>query len=328
MSERPEESAKALAAAAEAAKELQALRAAREAKQGKTEQPKASEKQPEVTSDVIVEEEVVAEDTNEETTSRKVEVPTDREYTDLEKEQMEFGWDPHKENGVSAAEYKRVGEIIEAKRRASKEAKELRQALAEQDKKLTKVVKFYENLEADAYKKAKADLEAELDAKVLEGDVQGVRAVRLKQETLEARAAQERNTQAQQEAPEFVQFKEEFKDVLNGTSATDIAIQGYISKRAAEFQKTNPNIDPKIALDDIRKGIKEAFPQRYATTNPNQAKPSKVATSTVSTNTKQYSLAALDVDQKLVFEQIKKADPSQTVEKFIKRLQAVGRMPK
>lgn len=316
MNNKPEDSAKALNAATEAAAELKSLREDREAKSGLKLESKTHQS---------LEVESSAPETGAPTEVLSEEKPIDpRQFTEVELEQMKMGWDPDKENGVSASEFKRVGEIIAAKRSASNEAKELREALANQDKKLSKVVKYYEDVEKAAYIKAKADLEAELENKVLEGDIQGVRAVKLKQDTLDSRQAQQQNVQ--QEAPEFVVFKDEFKDVLAGTSAVDIAIQGYISKRAADYQTSNPNIDPKVALDSIRAGIKEAFPQRYASVNPNQAKPAKVSTSTVSSNTKQYSLAALDGEQRMIFDQIKKADPSQTVQKFMERLKAAGRI--
>ncbi len=249
-------------------------------------------------------------------------------YTDLEREQMEHGWDPKKVGGVDAAEFKRVGEIIEAKRKASAEARELTKKLDDQDKKLSKVVKHFEDVEKAAYAKARAELQAEKDQKILEGDLAAVKNVELRQATMDATAPAKQEsltTQEMNDAPDIRAFKEEYKDVLVGTSDRDIAIQGYIQKRAQDFMTNNPNIDPKEAVDSIRAGIKKAFPD----TNHNKSKPAVAAASTTTGGVSgNYSLSRLDSTQRMVYEEIRRADKSYSVEDYIKQLQLTGRMPK
>ena len=98
------------------------------------------------------------------------EVTEEKTYTELEVEQMEKGWDPNKEDGVSAKEFKRVGEIIEAKRKASKEAQVKSKEVEELTQTVKQLVEHNKSIAKAAYEKAQKDLALQKMEKIQEGE--------------------------------------------------------------------------------------------------------------------------------------------------------------
>lgn len=262
------------------------------------------------------------------------ELEAERKFSEVELEQMEKGWDPNFKgpNAVTAEEYKRVGEIIEAKRKASKEVLAKSQEVEDLRKTLKQVIADQRKTEQIMYDKAVRDLYAQKLRKIEEGDVSAVQEIERQQAALTPPApiAEDANpaptAQEIAESPEVVAFKEECKEFLNGKTPQDLAMQGYVQMMANKFQAEQPDIDINKALDQIREGLREAFPNRFK--NPRQDQPSAVLKSTTSRGVEKSvaSLSRLDTDMRMEFTQIKKADPSYTLEEYVKQLELVGRL--
>lgn len=276
--------------------------------------------------------EVKSETTVEETKSEETIETTEGQYSELELEQMEKGWDPKKEDGVSAKEFKRVGEIIEAKRKASREAQLKSKEVEELTKTVKQLVEHNKSVQKASYEQALRDLEAKKIEKIQEGDVSAVKAIEVQQENIKA---QENAQQAQvQPAPQFTPdsevvqaFKEECKLFLQGTTPSDLAMQAYVRMRAEDYMKNNPTVDESVAIESIKIGLREAFPHKFE--NVNKKKPALTATSTTSSKSATtVSVSRLSHEQRSMFEQIKHADPSYDLKTYIEQLELTGRLSK
>lgn len=259
---------------------------------------------------------------------------TERVYTELEKEQMEKGWDPNHPGGVDAKEFKRVGEIIEAKRKASKEAYTKSKEVEELTKSVKYLVEHNKAVEKAAYDKALRDLYNQKLEKIQEGDVAAVQEIERQQASLKPPVEPEVESPVQTQSttedellknPDVIAFREEFKSFLSGTSEVDLAVQGYVQAKANKFQSENPNIDPKDAISEIRKGLQTNFPSLFK--NPNKDKPAMTESSTTTgTASGTSSVSRLSFEQRAVLAQIQAADPSYKSSEFIKQLELTGKL--
>lgn len=271
-------------------------------------------------SKAVEEEKVSINNENQETIE---ETEPKREYTALELSQMEEGWDPNKENGVDAAEFKRVGEIIASKRAASKEARDLKFKLDTQDRILKQILEDNKKIAQRDLEDRNRNLETKKIEKIQEGDVQAVLAIDLEQKALYTPKQEE--VKQPMESAAVIAFKEESKEWLNGTSDTDIAMQGYLKMRIEKYMQTDPDVDEKLAIASIKEGLVKTFPHKFH--NPNKNKPGMVASSTTPGTSKgNYTLSRLDSYQLKEYDMIKRADNNFTVEDYIKRLEVVGRL--
>jgi hypothetical protein len=241
-----------------------------------------------------------------------------REFTALELEQMELGWNPDKEGGVSAAEFKRVGEIIEAKRRASKEA----QLKSREVQELTQTVKqLVEHNKAMALASLKAKNEelARLKMeKIQEGDVEAVLRIEQEQKLHEAANMAENtvnNPPVVEESEDVKAFKVKYDQYLKGSSEEDIEIQSIVRGKVEYLMKTNPNIDEKVAIQQIEATLAKRFPEKFDLGNKQRA--SKVSASTVSGKSVKSDLSAnMTLEEKYLFESIRSVDKTFTLDNF------------
>lgn len=263
----------------------------------------------------LVQEESLTEDV--EVTSNDTTSEVQRQYTELELEQMEKGWDPNKEDGVSAKEFKRVGEIIEAKRRASKEAQVKSKEVEELTQTVKQLVEHNKALAKAQEEKAKRELALKKMEKIQEGDVDGVLAIEQQQEELE-RAS--KPVQAPAVAPEseaVTAFKQKYADALTGTRPEDKRIQAMVEAQVKYYLANDPNIDEKVAIAEIEDLLGKAFPDRFETNTPKTPKASKVGQSTASRSSGTSELVGnMSLDDRALYQSIRAVDPTFTVDQF------------
>lgn len=274
-----------------------------------------------IKADTIVED-IDKDSTSTDTPTEEV-TKEEKQYTDLEVEQMALGWDPNKEDGVSAKEFKRVGEIIEAKRLASKKAK-IADTKVEELTKTVKTLVEQNRAVAEAVRaKTLREIEDRKLAAIDAGDRQAFKLAEAEQAAIAYEA--QKQVQASQAVPipqDIVDFKEQNKDWLNGTSALDIAMTQYVVAQAKKFETENPDIDPKLAIQQIKEGLAEINPSRFG----EKTKVSLTSTSTTSGKGKDYSQSRLSYEQKKTYDDIWSADNSYTIEEYVKSLEAAGRL--
>jgi hypothetical protein len=268
---------------------------------------------------------LIEAETKEETSSEE------RQFTELEIEQMEKGWDP---NGKYDAEtYKKVGELIEAKRKASKHA----DVASKEVQELKSLVK---QLVEDQRAAKKAMQEEKLHAlhqakleKINEGDINGVLAVEQELEAVKLKVkeieAPKQDAAPAEEDPIVADWKEKNKSWLLEDSqdpaeqAVREAMRAVVGARANHYMQQNPDIDPNIALQDIDKRLRTAFPQKFEA--PKAVSKVSISDSTPSKKGS-TSMSKLDYDQRRQFESIKNVDPSYTIQEYMELLEKSGRL--
>ena len=267
--------------------------------------------------------------------SEDVEVASkeERVFTEVEKEQMELGWDPDKtgSGAVSAEEFKRVGQIIEAKRAASKRAESANKEVEKLTKTVQQLVEHNKKVEKAAYEKAKRDLESRKEQLILEADVDGVRRIELEQqvidkniehiERIEQPQVQQEQQQLSQEAKEYIDRNNFW---LNGTSPEDKKMQIMTNKVIDYLKEAEPNISEKDAIAFIENELKSKFSHRFE--NDNKEKAPMVMKSTSSKGASaSSSLSTLSRDERDSFLAIQKVDPSYTLKEYVAQLDLIGR---
>ncbi len=261
----------------------------------------------ETVQDVTTSEEV-------ETESLESEAEPEREYTEVERDQMERGWDPNHPDGVSAKEFKRVGEIIEAKRRASKEAQIKSKEVEELTTTVKQLVEHNKAMALAAMEAKNRDLASRKMEKIQEGDVEAVLAIEQEQKRYEAAARLEQAVPAPvvEDSEDVRAFKTKYNQYLNGTSPEDKRIQSIVKSQVEFFMQTDPNVDEKVAIAEIESTLAKVFPEKFAA-EP-KSKVSKVAVSTTSGRGK--SVPEMTLEDKYLFESIRTVDKTFTVDQF------------
>lgn len=278
---------------------------------------------------LIKDDESTSTDSKTEPTSTDTRIVDERQFSDVEKEQMAKGWDPDKPDGVSAVEFKRVGEIIEAKRTADKKAKSATSEVQELTKTVKALVDHNRKLEKASYDKALRDLEIERDNKVLEGDLQAVKDLDLKEQVLQkAKESVDLPIVEEPVKQEYSRASQEYlernKFWMTGESPEDVKMQILGNTVIDYLKKTAPNISEEDAIKTIEKEVKEKFPHRFD--NPNKDKPASVLTSTSNNDKKtNLSYSSLSYQEKVQLANIQKVDPSFTMKEYVKQLETIGR---
>ncbi len=253
--------------------------------------------------------------------SNKVNVKAEEsKYTEIELEQMQKGWDPKHPDGVSAKEFKRVGEIIEAKRAASKEVVEL-------TKTVKQLVEHNKKVEVAAYERAKQELSLKKIEKIQEGDVDAVFALEQEQQklvvpVLEAPPEAPKGKEISADAREF---QEKNKAWMQGTSLDDRRMQVFLVEKIKDYEKMqslDAGFSDKDAITLLEEELKAKFPSKF--TNPNKATPSPVGVSTTSTTSNPTVFSS---EEKSTLSTLQRIDPyyktAEGVKEFTKQVELV-----
>lgn len=184
-------------------------------------------------SEVQVDElEVNSEDVvSEEVNSEVVESP---QYTELEQQAIEQGWDPKGKMGAEAWIVK--GEMIKEKRAVQKDFQEFKKEL--------------ENLKKLSYDKARKDLENELRKAVNNADYNQVQQIQKEMQGLPTPKEQP------VQIPEVEDFYRDYPEIKNPVTADDFALQAYARRLDEEYCTQNPG-DFAGSVEYIRKKLHE-----------------------------------------------------------------------
>lgn len=270
----------------------------------------------------LLEQQIKAElekiDTSTETVEAPAVTPAESkpQYNELELEQMEKGWDPNHEgsNKVSAEEFKRVGEIIDAKRKASREAQLKSREVEELTSTVKQLVEHNKLLAKTAHEQKLRDLEVKKIESIQQGDVASVIAVEKEYEALKAVAMVERAPAIVPPSPVVQAFLDENAAWVKGTNAEDIKMQNFLKAQVQFYMNTDPDIDEGVAIEEIKGLLAAKFPAKFAVEKP---KSSKVGVSTVSGSTAKGNLSVnMTLEDRQLFESIKSVDSTFTVDQF------------
>jgi hypothetical protein len=273
------------------------------------------------------------------------EAQNEPEYTEIEKQALEQGWNP-KFSGPTAKtaeQFVRDGSFfkkIDAQKKEILELKEAFQNMTSHQKKLEKA----------SYERAKAELQAERRAAIEIGDVDTVEHLDLRldhtKEQLKALDQQPQVVAPVQNTPDpaAFEFKEKNKswfnvDLLNKNQA-DLKgeeLQNYKMTKAAftyddylgmKIKSGELNYTPAQALQAVEEFIKDTYADRFSNENPNKESAPAVGRSTTGSTASSPTsklTAKLSDHQKNVYKMYLRADPKfGTLEEYAKQLQDIG----
>lgn len=241
----------------------------------------------------------------------KDQLNNEKQYTTLELEQMEKGWDPDHEgsNKVSAEEFKRVGEIIDAKRKASREAQLKSREVEELTSTVKQLVEHNKLLAKTAQEQRLRELEVRKIESIQQGDVASVVAVEKEYEALKATIVPVAPAAATPPSAEVQAFLDENASWVKGTSPEDIRMQNFLKAQVQFYMETDPDVNEGVAIKEIKGLLAAKFPDKFIVEKP---KPSKVGVST----TKGTGTINMNLDERQLFESIRSVDKSFTVDQF------------
>lgn len=173
-----------------------------------------------------------------EVTLEEVEVveTSEPEYTEIEKQALEQGWDPKGRMGAEAWIVK--GEMIKEKRAVQKDFQAFRKEVDE--------------LKRISYEKARKDLEAELRQAVTQADYNQVQEIQKEMMELQNKAPSD----IPETPPEVLELFEEFPELQNPISAEDYATRAYAERVDQEYIAANPG-DIAGSVEYIKRKLNE-----------------------------------------------------------------------
>lgn len=168
----------------------------------------------------------------------------DREFTELEQEQLAKGWDP---DGVkSAEEFARAEPLYEKIKAQSKELKQTKRAVDE----LKALMQKQEKL---AYQKALDTLRQEKDEAILRGDLSTVREIEKQQ--------QEMDNAPQPVAAPVADFLERYGDLFKSTDYEEMKIVEFVTRRDSELMRRK--LPPEEHVKLVEEHMMKEFPNYF-----------------------------------------------------------------
>lgn len=206
-----------------------------------------------------------------------------RDFTDLEKEQLDLGWDPTKER--TAEEYKKEGELIQSRKRQR-----------ELERTLQLTINKVEQIRKESYDKAMADFKAQQREAIRQGDEDSFFDLEKKIEDFK-----EKNSQDQQD-DQIISYVKDFEERnaewYNLDSAENIAMLNDAQEIEDKLSRFKPDEDVEERLKKVEEAIKIKYPHRFSKENPNRKAPPMVATKSISSRasntTRTVRLSAAD----------------------------------
>ncbi len=237
---------------------------------------------------------------------------TPREFTDVERQAMAQGWKPKEEfkgnpeDHISAAQFMRVGSIIEKARSGDKEIKELK-------KTLDFLAKHVKEEKEHAYERALQQLKMERDTAIEVGDKYRVHD--LDRQISEFKKPNFEESQPVISDDEAVkQFVQKNGDWFNTKTLTNTALM----QEAIEFeQKLDPSIPTTERLQKVEEYMakKRTTPKENVLGSTTEARPTKSG---------KKSFNHLDAVQKQICKQLVNMGTFKTEQEYVDALVAQG----
>jgi hypothetical protein len=246
-------------------------------------------------------------------------VVEEKVYTDVEKEQMEKGWDPTHPNGVSAEEFKRVGEIIEAKRKASKRAKDAESKIDQLQQAVNQLLDHNKKVAQQTREQVYSELESKRVAAMQEGNVPEVYKIEQEQKKLGNSPSDTPKSQQFTEAQ--YSFADRNKDWFNPDPQNEdlvIAVEHEYNKQMAIVKTKNLSLSEEEVLKKVEDNIKNTYEykSKYGKTTKEKVDVPLVEPPS-STSTKPTKTTVLSVDDRIQLQQIRLADPKFSEKDFL-----------
>jgi len=264
---------------------------------------------------------VKKEEVKDDSASSKTET-TEPQYSEIEQEAIEMGWDPaHKgENFVDAKEFVRVGQIMEAKRKATKRAVAAEEKIDGLQKAVNQLLEHNKKVEQIAYQKAIKEIQDRKDAAIMEGDVSGVRAAEIEAEALK-NSQPVVQPQQQQYTQEQLDFANRNKDWFNPNNQdlVDTVSVTYDFLKAQDIKQgvNRPEVELLKEVEDTVKAIPR-FAKKFVKTGVEKAKEAKVSLVETPSQSVTKQSVTLSMDDRIQLKQIQLADPSFSEKDFVK----------
>lgn len=275
--------------------------------------------------------------------SDEVESKEEKEYNELEQEQIKEGWDPT--GSKTAEQFKHDGSFFRKIKELKKENQEIRDAFRN-------MTSHQKKLEKAAYVRALEDIKAERDAAVEVGDVDLVNALEQRRDNtkahLEVIEKEEKivtEVQRNEPIPAALEFKDRNADwfrtelltqdvkTLKGKDLQDYKMTQkaltYDDYLGLKIEKGLLNYTPEESIKLVEEFIKEEYPDRFSPKeNPNrEAAPATGKSTTSSSGNSDLKLVGrMSEQQKSAFNMYQKACPGlyKSIEEYAKQLQEIG----
>lgn len=235
---------------------------------------------------------------------------SEREYTEVEKEQLAEGWDPTKSK--SAEEFKKDGSFFKKIAAQNKKIDDLTNAVKAS-------LELNAKIEAVKYKEGYENALRERQKAVEEGD------------TLAFKIAEEKLIQQQQlkpvEAPRFTQDQQELFDNFKTRNKDWFAKSDNESREMTELAVAYDQYNLgkgksyEESMKDVEHIIKLKFPHRFS--NPKQDKPTAVIKSEPK-SIKSDPTSKMTDQQRNFAKQAQRIDPNFKLERYVKQLKETG----
>lgn len=247
----------------------------------------------------------------------------EREFSDIEKEQMKVGWDP--EGELSAEEYKARKPLYDEKQKLKKALKTQNKNISELKNIVREMSASMKKSEAKGYEKALADLQSQRAEAFDEGDAE--RFNKVDAEYQKAKLDYDRFTETLKAEPEnsvddVDPLVEDFKERNTWYGKTDSLKHINMTKDAVAFNeelvRLNPNITVEEELERTEEFIRDKYNDYFNPTNPNRSRPSTVSGSRPSrSHADEPTERDLSHFQKQIFSIMKEENPDITVGQYL-----------
>lgn len=256
------------------------------------------------------------------TTERKSEKTTQREsseervLTEFEQEQASRGWNP--KGKKSAEEWARSEPLYEEIKQRGKQIKNLQRTVDE-------LKQFMSRQEEQAYKRALAELSAQRNQAIRNGDVELVNEI----EKQSAELNPQKNTAAVE--PDVVSdFKQRHADWLESTDFEHMQMSDWLYKHDVELGKRG--LPPEQHMKLLEEHLIKQFPGHFKKdtlqedeeyTNINSVERSSYESDTKASSKKKFSFQDLNNYQKQVARDFERLGVMK-IDEYIKQLQKMG----
>lgn len=230
--------------------------------------------------------------------------------SDFEQEQKALGWNPDGEK--SAKEWAAAYPVYTALKERNQEVKQYRRVIDEMKQLLA-------TQKQTAYNQALADLAAERNAAITNGDHNAVNEIDRKRATIQPLPVLE---------PEAVaEFKEKHAKWLTGTSFEEMEMSEFAKRRDAELM--GKKLSPEDHMELLEQHVKAKFPNYFKAgkTQDSQAVEGSSGANVASRSKARYTFQDLSEEQKKVakdFERLK----VMKIDQYINELAAAGEIRK
>jgi hypothetical protein len=232
-------------------------------------------------------------------------------YTEFEQEQMKLGWNP---SGSKSAE-QWAGDYP-----LFKKIKELTAKQEKAERLLENMAKNAQKAEEYGYKKAYAELEAQKEQAIRQGDVQAVRAVEQEQNKLATNSSGPINAH-----PAIKEFTEKYSDILNCAADDYKRLKILSDLSTVDKNLMSKQLDPATHMKHLENYLHTNYPDHFKQEEPFQAVEGNTNSSGMNRGVKKkFTYNDLSSEQKEMANYLKNSKLGKSIDDYIKDLVKFG----